>query len=68
MADLDALAPNDRRAQQRWPDAPTLGGVAGVPEEAEDVAQRLVAWLRVQAPEAVSGTTTAPAVAKGGLA
>ena len=24
MADLDALAPNYRRAQQRWPDAPTL--------------------------------------------
>jgi hypothetical protein len=24
MPDLDALAPNYRRAQQRWPDAPTL--------------------------------------------
>ena len=24
MADLDVLAPNYRRAQQRWPDAPTL--------------------------------------------
>jgi hypothetical protein len=24
MADLDTLAPNYRRAQQRWPDAPTL--------------------------------------------
>jgi hypothetical protein len=24
MADLDALAPNYRRARQRWPDAPTL--------------------------------------------
>lgn len=24
MADLDSLAPNYRRAQQRWPDAPTL--------------------------------------------
>ena len=24
MADLDALAPNYRRAQRRWPDAPTL--------------------------------------------
>src|SRR5260221_13857538 len=24
MADLDALAPNYRRAQQRWPGAPTL--------------------------------------------
>lgn len=25
MPDLDALAPNYRRARQRWPDAPTLG-------------------------------------------
>src|SRR5262245_23602582 len=26
MPDLDALAPNYRRARQRWPDAPTLAG------------------------------------------
>lgn len=24
MPDLDALVPNYRQAQQRWPDAPTL--------------------------------------------
>lgn len=35
------------------------------PEKAEDVAERLVAWLRVQAPEVGSGTTMAPAVADG---
>jgi hypothetical protein len=68
MPDLDFLAPNYRRAQQRWPDAPTLGGVAGVPEKAEDVAERLVAWLRVQAPEVGSGIPMSPAVAEGGLA
>ena len=38
------------------------------PEKAEDVAERLVAWLRVQAPEVGSGTPMAPAVADGGPA
>jgi hypothetical protein len=36
--------------------------------KAEDVAERLVAWLRVQAPEVGSGSPLAPAVAEGGLA
>jgi hypothetical protein len=36
------------------------------PEKAEDVAERLVAWLRVQAPEVASGSP--PAVAAGGPA
>jgi hypothetical protein len=37
-------------------------------EKAEEVAERLVAWLRVQAPEVAGGTPLAPAVADGGLA
>ena len=36
--------------------------------KAEGVAERLVAWLRVQAPEVASETPLAPAVADGGLA
>jgi hypothetical protein len=35
------------------------------PEKAENVAERLVAWLRVQAPEVGNGTPVAPAVADG---
>lgn len=38
------------------------------PEKAEDVAERMVAWLRVQAPEVGGGSPVAPAVAEGGLA
>jgi hypothetical protein len=37
-------------------------------EKAEDVAERLVAWLRVLAPEVRSESTLAPAVAQGGPA
>jgi len=36
--------------------------------KAENVAERLVAWLRVQAPEVSSGIPLAPAAAEGGLA
>ena len=36
-----------------------------VPEKAEDVAERFVAWLRVQAPEVGNASPLAPAVAEG---
>lgn len=35
------------------------------PEKADDVAERLVTWLRVQAPDVGSGIPTAPVVAEG---
>ena len=38
------------------------------PKKAEDVAERLVGWLRVQAPDVGSGIPLAPAVAEAGLA
>lgn len=38
------------------------------PEKADDVAERLVGWLRVQAPEVGSGIPPAPAPAEAGLA
>jgi hypothetical protein len=37
------------------------------PEKAEDVAERLVAWLRVQAPEVGSGIPLAPAAVEKGI-
>lgn len=73
MADLDALAPNYRRAQQRWPDAPTLakchealracfdtnahGLVEHVKSFIESVCLTIMGELRAPMPSATPSTT-----------
>jgi hypothetical protein len=73
MVDLDALAPNYRRAQQRWPDAPTLarcyesleacftGNVHGLVEHVksfvESVCLTIMGEFRVPMPSAQPSTT-----------
>jgi len=73
MPDLDALAPNYRRAQQRWPDAPTLtkchealracfdtnahGQVEHVKSFIESVCLTIMGELREPMPSATPSTT-----------
>jgi len=73
MPDLDALAPNYRRAQQRWPDAPTLakchealrgcfdtnahGLVEHVKSFIESVCLTIMGELREPMPSAAPSTT-----------
>jgi hypothetical protein len=73
MPDLDALAPNYRRAQQRWPDAPTLakchetltscfdtsahGLVEHVKSFIESVCLTIMGELREPMPSATPSTT-----------
>jgi len=73
MPDLDALAPNYRRAQERWPDAPTLarcyealitcfnGNAHGLVEHVksfvESVCLTIMGELRVPMPSAQPSTT-----------
>jgi hypothetical protein len=73
MPDLDALAPNYRRAQQRWPDAPTLarcyealeacfmssahGLVEHVKSFVESVCLTIMAEFRAPMPSAQPSTT-----------
>lgn len=74
MPDLDALAPNYRRAQQRWPDAPTLamshdalracfdmnshGLVEHVKSFIESVCVTIMGELREPMPSSTPSTTT----------
>ena len=73
MADLDALAPNYRRAQRRWPDAPTLakchealnacftgnahGMVEHVKSYIESVCLTIMGELREPMPSSMPSTT-----------
>lgn len=73
MADLDALAPNYRRAHQRWPDAPTLskcyealntcfaGNAHGMVEQVksfiESVCLTIMGELREPMPSSTPSTT-----------
>ncbi|NUQ94339.1 MAG: abortive infection family protein [Gemmatimonadaceae bacterium] len=74
MADLDAVAPNYRRARQRWPDAPMLcschdslcacfagsahGQVEQVKAFIDSVCLTIVTELRAPMPESTNPTTT----------
>lgn len=83
MLDLDALAPNYRRAQQRWPDAPTLtkcheamsacfasnghGLVDHVKSFIESVCLTIMGELREPMPSATPSTTDLLVAALGPL-
>ena len=83
MADLDALAPNYRRAQQRWPGAPTLekcyealkacfagnahGQVEHVKSFVESVCLTIIGELREPLPSSTPSTTDLLVAALGPL-